>query len=88
MPDAAPKALPLAQNLTSQTIILTYHDMVPKRDRNSLWFDCTPDELTEQLDFLTSQGAKFISLDDLYKGLTGIKPLEPKSVLITFADNY
>lgn len=83
-----PPALALVKGLPTRTVVLTYHDMVPKRDKNSVWFDCTPEELTEQLDFLAEQGAVFISLEDLYKGLTGSIPLKPKSVVITFADNY
>lgn len=83
-----PPALALVKGLSTRTVVLTYHDMVPKRDKNSVWFDCTPEELTEQLDFLTEQGAVFISLEDLYEGLTGSIPLKPKSLVITFADNY
>lgn len=82
------QALPLAKRLTSRTVVLTYHDMVVERDKDAVWFDCTPQELTEQLDFLTQKGASFISLKELYDGLTGTSPLKAKSVLITFADNY
>ncbi len=81
-------ALAMKKDLPTRTVVLTYHDMVLKRDKDSVWFDCTPEELTEQLDYLTAQGADFISLEDLYKGLTGISPMKPKSLVITFADNY
>lgn len=79
---------PLTSGLTTKTVVLTYHDMVLRRDQNSVWFDCTPEELLEQLDALAESGANFISLEDLYHGLTGTKPLKPQSVVITFADNY
>ncbi len=62
--------------------------MVPKRDSKSLWFDCTPAELTEQIATLSKWGAQFLTLEELWKGLTGQKPLPEKGVLITFADNY
>lgn len=80
--------LPMVKNLASRTVILTYHDMVHSRDDNSVWFDCTQKELEEQLDFLTGQGAVFLSLSQLYDGLTGRAVLKPKSIVITFADNY
>jgi peptidoglycan/xylan/chitin deacetylase (PgdA/CDA1 family) len=69
-------------------VVLTYHDMVQVRDAKSLWFDCTPAELTQQLDWLSSKGASFISVDQLYQHLTAGAGLPENAVLITFADNY
>ncbi|MEZ0326080.1 MAG: polysaccharide deacetylase family protein [Fimbriimonas sp.] len=74
--------------LSERTVILTYHDMVRVRDKSALWFDCTPLELQNQLDWLSSQGAHFISMQQLYRHLTAGSKLPPKPVMITFADNY
>ncbi|MCU0315066.1 MAG: polysaccharide deacetylase family protein [Fimbriimonadaceae bacterium] len=79
---------PMAKDLPTRTVILTYHDMVEKRDENSVWFDCTPEELIQQIDWLTNQGAKFVSLDQVYGHLVGLSPISDKAVAICFADNY
>ncbi len=79
---------PLMKGLDTRTIVLTYHDMVPVRDANALWFDCTPEELRDQLDWLTTRGAHFISIQQLHSHLTTGSGLPKHPVLITFADNY
>ncbi len=83
-----PIAPEMARGLTSRTIVLTYHDMAPERSKDTLWFDCTPDELREQIKWLKEQGAVFISLDELRLGLVGSGSLPEGAVAITFADNY
>lgn len=80
--------LPAVARTTIRTPVLTYHDMVPVRDGKALWFDCTPSELESQLDWLSRQGAKFVSLAELEEHLTGRRTLPNKAVVITFADNY
>lgn len=80
--------LPKPVRLSSRTVALTYHDMVPVRDSRALWFDCTPKELEFQLDWLSRNGAHFASVAELEAHLTGGRRLPPKSVVITFADNY
>lgn len=69
-------------------VVLTYHDMVMRRDSKALWFDCTPTELESQLDWLSAQGASFVSTRELYLHLSDRKPLPKNPVVITFADNY
>lgn len=78
----------LAEGLHTRSIILTYHDMRPTRDKDTLWFDCTPDELVQQLDWLEDQGAAFVSLRELVNGLAGGTQVPENAVAITFADNY
>ena len=78
----------LLVSLASRTPILTYHDMVPTRDSRALWFDCTPAELESQLDWLSRQGARFVSLRAVEDHLAKRKPLPSNAVAITFADNY
>jgi peptidoglycan/xylan/chitin deacetylase (PgdA/CDA1 family) len=87
-PGAAAGAPPLLRGLETRTIILTYHDMVPKRDKAALWFDCTPQEFNDQLDWLVIRGASFISIQQLYEHLTKGSGLPPNPVMVTFADNY
>jgi len=77
-----------AKGLKTQTPILVYHDVVSKRNSKSVWFDCTIAEFIEQLDWLTAQGAEFISTQELLLGLTGKKEIPKNAVVITFADNY
>lgn len=78
----------IRHGLRSKTPILTYHDVIERRDANSLWFDCSVDEFIEQLDWLTARHATFITLDQLKDHLVDGKPLPPHAIAITFADNY
>jgi len=80
----------LQPGLPHHTIILTYHDMVPKRDRNALWFDCTPDELRAQIRQMRAAGATFLPLTKAVDRMTGAEriPLDSPTICITFADNY
>lgn len=83
----APKVL--QRGLQHQTIILTYHDMVRKRDKSALWFDCTPGELEAQIAMLKKSGFEFVSLDTVVDRMTGSNDRYPaRAVAITFADNY
>jgi peptidoglycan/xylan/chitin deacetylase (PgdA/CDA1 family) len=78
----------IRRDLTSRTPLLTYHDVIEKRDSNSLWFDCSVDELNAQIAWLTKRHAHFISLDQLYAHLVDGTPLPDHAIAITFADNY
>lgn len=74
--------------LKTLTPVLVYHDIIERRDSKSLWFDCTVDEFKSQIDWLTKQGARFISVDQLYRHLRAGTPIPPKAVCLTFADGY
>lgn len=98
-PEPAPEAIKrkepvrasvLQQGLPHHTIILTYHDMVPVRDRNALWFDCTPEELRAQIRQMRAAGATFLPLGTAIDRMTGAEriPLDCPTICITFADNY
>jgi len=71
-----------------RTVILTYHDIIPKRDAKSVWFDCTAQDFRDQMRYLKAKGATFVSLDQVVDHLVDGKPIPPKAVAITFADNY
>ncbi len=79
---------PVLHWLATRSIVLTYHDVLPGDGPKKVWFDTTENELKSQLERLRALGATFISVETLYKGLTGQKRLPEKAVLITFADNY
>ena len=78
----------LRRNLRTRTPILTYHDMIERRDSKSLWFDCSVPEFKAQLDWLAKRHAHFIDLDQLYAHLVDGARLPPHAIAITFADNY
>lgn len=78
----------LAPGLHTKTPILTYHDVIERRDESSLWFDCSADELANQLDWLKANGAHFVSIDQVYKHLSSGAPLPKYAIAITFADGY
>ena len=40
----------------SRIPVLMFHDIIRERGRGSVWFDCTIDELKEQLDFFRDEG--------------------------------
>lgn len=94
-PSAPPVPIPdekskiLQVGLPLQTVILTYHDMVQSRNRDALWFDCTPDELEDQIALFRNKGFRFVSLQQVVDRLTGNSDSYPaRAVAITFADNY
>ena len=74
--------------LASRTPVLTYHDIIPLRTKDSLWFDCSVQEFREQIAWLKKKGAKFVSTFDVYRAIASKRPLPPNAVCITFADNY
>lgn len=82
---AAALALTLA---SPPAIVLTYHDVIARRDKNSVWFDCTAKELEDQILWLKKQGAKFVSVATLSQHLTRNQFFSGKTVCVTFADNY
>ncbi|MCW5935802.1 MAG: polysaccharide deacetylase family protein [Fimbriimonadaceae bacterium] len=73
---------------TSRVIVLMYHDVVPRRNRDTVWFDETSDGMRETLRFIRDNGGTVISMDDLYAHLTQGTPVPERSVVITFDDNY
>jgi peptidoglycan/xylan/chitin deacetylase (PgdA/CDA1 family) len=81
-------ALALVARTPARLVILTYHDIIERRDAKALWFDCTRQELAGQLDWMRVHGAHFVTLDQVYRFLTGKGALPRKAVAITFADNY
>jgi poly-beta-1,6-N-acetyl-D-glucosamine N-deacetylase len=74
--------------LSRRVLVLMYHDVIPERDKTSVWFDCAKDEFLDQLDWLKKEGATFLSLEQLHKHLTRGEEIPEKCVVLTFDDNY
>lgn len=68
--------------------IIMFHDLVKKRDKASLWYDCSLEEFEEMMTTIETEGMTPISLDDLYAHLSTGKSVPPKSIVLTFDDNY
>jgi peptidoglycan/xylan/chitin deacetylase (PgdA/CDA1 family) len=78
----------IRRGLPARTLVLTFHDIIERRDAKALWFDCTSKEFINEIDWLEGQGAHFITLRQLYLHLTTGSALPKNPVAITFADNY
>jgi peptidoglycan/xylan/chitin deacetylase (PgdA/CDA1 family) len=74
--------------VTTQTPIITYHDVIAKRTKDSLWFDCSINEFEAQINWLKKKGARFVSTTDVVDSLYSHRPLPRNAVCICFADNY
>jgi peptidoglycan/xylan/chitin deacetylase (PgdA/CDA1 family) len=74
--------------LRQPVVVLTYHEVVPERTADSLWFYCSAPELENQLRTMERDHVHFITLDQLYGYLSQGTKLPSKPVCITFADSY
>ena len=72
----------------TRTPVIMYHDIIKRRGKGSVWFDCTEDEFKAQMDEIASRGYTPVSVKDLHEHLTAGKTLPPKAVVLTFDDNY
>ena len=72
----------------SRIPVIMYHDIIARRSRKSVWFDCTKAQFASQLDYLKEQGAHPISLLQLHKHLVLGETLPENAVVLTFDDNY
>lgn len=71
-----------------RTPVIMYHDIIERRGRGSVWFDCTTDEFRKGMDLIVERGYHPVSLKDLHEHLTSGKPLPDKAIVLTFDDNY
>ncbi|RYG23115.1 polysaccharide deacetylase, partial [bacterium] len=71
-----------------RTPVIMYHDIIERRGRGSVWFDCTTEEFQKNIDLIVERGYTPVSLKDLHEHLTSGKPLPPKAIVLTFDDNY
>lgn len=90
-PDAPPKVpyTDICVRAQSNRIpVLMFHDVIKKRGRGSVWFDCTADEFESMMRWIVANGIQPISLDALYDHLTRGAEVPEKSIVLTFDDNY
>lgn len=88
-PAADPNWTEISMRCQGQRIpVIMYHDIIERRDKNAVWFDCTQEEFEEQMSQLQQWGAQPISLDQLYAHLTKGEPVPDTAVVLTFDDNY
>lgn len=73
---------------TARVPVIMYHDIIEKRGRGSVYFDCSRKEFQDQMDFLAEQGAQPITLEQLHKHLVRGEPVPDKAIVLTFDDNY
>lgn len=76
------------QSQAQRVIVLMYHDVIARRNRDSTYFDCTSAEFEEQMNFIADNGGSVITIDELYKHLTDGTPVPLRSVVLTFDDDY
>ena len=72
----------------SRTPVIMWHDIIARRGRGSVWFDCTTEEFQKGIDTIVERGYTPVSVGDLQAHLTSGKPLPPKAIVLTFDDNY
>lgn len=68
--------------------VIMYHDVIESRGPGSVWFDCTVDEFKRDIQEIVDNGFTVLTLDQLYAHLTTGAPVPPRSVVLTFDDNY
>ncbi len=71
-----------------RTPVIMWHDVIARRGRGSVWFDCTTAEMKKGLDTIAERGYTPVSVADLHEHLTSGKPLPAKAIVLTFDDNY
>lgn len=75
--------------LNKRIPVIMYHDIIEERGRQSVWFDCTVEEFSKQLELIQVAGYTPISLKQLHEHLTGQATEMPeKPIVLTFDDNY
>ena len=79
---------PISSHAGGLTPILTYHDVIPERNSQSLWFDVSIIELKDQISWLKKHGAHFVRIDEIANHLIRGSKLPTNAIAITFADGY
>ncbi|MCU0316500.1 MAG: polysaccharide deacetylase family protein, partial [Fimbriimonadaceae bacterium] len=86
-PEPAFKEISL-KALSDKVLVIMYHDVVGERGPGTEWFDITQAQFEEQIELVKMNGGNFISVEQLTDHLTKGTPIPPRSVVLTFDDNY
>lgn len=76
------------RNQATRIPVIMYHDVVKKRGKGSVYFDCTVAELKQHLAYIETHSAHPISLEQLHRHLVRGEPVPDNAVVLTFDDNY
>lgn len=68
--------------------VLMFHDIVARRTKANVWFDCSEDEFRQAMDRIAELGLTPISVADLYAHLAEGKSVPERAICLTFDDNY
>lgn len=85
-PPTAPKIS--IKSMDRRVPVIMYHDVLRRGIPDWQYFDVTPEEFESQMDSIEANGFTPISLDQLYAHLTQGSSIPPKSIVLTFDDNY
>ncbi len=83
--------VPLSMSLQAQAgkvMVLSYHDVLKSETSDSVESDISVEAFSEQMRSLYNSGCNVISSDELYRHLAFGAKVPPRSVCITFDDNY
>lgn len=69
-------------------LVLSYHDIAAADAPYTDPYTIDVRTLVRQLDWLRTQGYRFVSLQDVVDDRAGTRPLPPKAVLLTFDDGF
>lgn len=76
------------RNQSARVPVIMYHDVIKKRGKGSVYFDCTVAELKQHIDYIVAHNAHPISLAALHEHLVRGTPVPDNAVVLTFDDNY
>ena len=68
--------------------VIMYHDIIARRGRGSVWFDCSAEEFEAQMAKIVELGLTPISVQELYDHLAEGKDVPARAIVLTFDDNY
>ena len=91
-PPAAPEIRPTGEiALAAQSArvpVIMYHDIIARRERGSVWFDCSAEEFEAQMARIVELGLTPISVGELQEHLIDGKEIPSRAIVLTFDDNY
>lgn len=72
----------------STATVLMYHSLGEARSEEELRYCCSPKLFARQMQWLRASGYRVLPLRSVVRGVTGLEPLPPQAVAITFDDGF